>query len=87
MSYMVDKCFTCGKNVTFDENPYENLQATKYWQSSYTDFNDCMFDVLRKIPIQGKKGKMTVRTLHECVTKLYCSPKCGLEDYERNTRD
>ena len=86
MSYVADKCFVCEGEVIFDENPYDNPLATRYWQSSYENYKeeDCMFVVIRNIPTEGKRGKMIVRTFRECITKLYCGPECGLKDYDKN---
>lgn len=88
MSSIQQKCY-CGKSVTFDEDPYSNPVATKYWCSQHNDKPDeFLFTVQRKIPTFNKKGKMTIQTQLEYVTAVFCCPECGLEYYEqRNQRD
>ena len=70
MSYVNVKCDECGTDVIFDESPYENPLATRYWKSTYEEPEESIFVVQRKIPNMSKKGKMTVRVLQEHILKI-----------------
>ncbi len=87
MSYITVKCDECGTDVIFDEKPYDNLLATRYWKSTYDEPEESMFVVQRRIPTMNKRGKMTEQILYEHILKIYCGPQCGLDDYDRTKRN
>ena len=83
MSSIIQKCTQCGNNITFDENPYSNPNATKYWRSQYEKPTEFLFSVMRKTPSVNRKGEQVVITKTEYVTKVFCGPECGLENEPR----
>ncbi|KKK70266.1 hypothetical protein LCGC14_2925710 [marine sediment metagenome] len=82
MSFTQVKCDNCGVSVIFDEDPYNNPIATRYWKSTYEKPEKSLFIVQRKIPSQNKKGKITYQIFNEHILQIYCGVKCGLEEYE-----
>lgn len=88
MSYLTVECDNCGASVIFDEKPYENTLATRYWKSVYTKQpKEFLLHVERQIPYLDKKDRPKTMILQEYIQKFYCNAQCGLEDYERTTRD
>ena len=83
MSYVIDKCRVGGCEVIFDEDPYKNPKATRYWRSTYEKVDNPYFIVQRKIPSRDKKGRIKIQNMTEYVLALYCGPECGLDDYEQ----
>ena len=75
------KCDTCQAPVVFDEEPYRNPVATRYWKSTYIQPTDGLLVVQRKVPNVNSKGKTTVQTMTEFILRIYCSAKCALGDY------
>lgn len=74
------KCDVCGGPVVFDEDPYKNPTATRYWKSTYKQPDDALLVVQRKIPNVNSKGKTTVQLLTEFILRIYCGAQCGLDD-------
>ena len=82
MSYMQVKCHTCQAPTVFDEDPYKNPVATRYWKSTYEKPDDALFVIQRKIPNENRRGKITVQLMNEFILRIYCCAQCGLDDYE-----
>lgn len=81
MNQLNVKCFVCEAAVIFANDPYSVPEATRYWKSTYEEPEESMFIVQRKIPVQGKHGRVSVQVFNEHILKVYCGPECGLEDY------
>lgn len=82
MSFVNIKCDVCGVSVIFDEDPYKNPIATRYWKSTFKEPKESMFVVQRKIQSTGKRGQIKTQIFNEHILKIYCGVECGLKDYE-----
>lgn len=79
-------CYTCDKNTIFAEDPNDVPGATKYWKSvveGSIKTIPCLFAVTRHIPYLDKNDKQKIQILYEYIERIYCSAKCGLDDYEK----